>query len=238
MQSLINILRNTLYLRSLLFCAVFSKFLMEDESICSTSQSSSFCSLFLVIVIFCFSSLNLHQQPSSSSSWCFQSMNLENRLRATSKPLLNSTPRIISLRQSIFKPFCIKSKAWNILRNTCLPILSNFSSDAEKLLRASPSILFLHFLLLATCHQQTSQCVCECICLCVCHYCLCLCNCKSHCNSDLIEKLAACRQPTSFRQTFSAFSPIYHPPILLLVLLVWQQLRSQWLQYCANIPLH
>ena len=95
----------------------------------------------LVIVIFCFSSLNLHQQPSSSSSWCFQSMNLEKRLRATSKPLLNSAPRIISLRQSIFKPFCIKSKAWNILRNTCLPILSNFSSDAEKLLRASPSIL-------------------------------------------------------------------------------------------------
>ena len=111
----------------------------------------------LVIVIFCFSSLNLHQQPSSSSSWCFQSMNLEKRLRATSKPLLNSAPRIISLRQSIFKPFCIKSKAWNILRNTCLPILSNFSSDAEKSLRASPSILFL---LLATCHQQTSQCVC------------------------------------------------------------------------------
>ena len=101
-------------------------------------------------------------------------------------------------------------------------------------------LYFLHFLLLATCHQQTSQyvCVCECICLCVCHYCLCLCNCKSHCNSGLIEKLAACRQPTSFRQTFSAFSPIYHPPILLLVLLVWQQLRSRWLQYCANIPLH
>ena len=44
MQSLITILRNTLYLRSLLFCAVFSKFLMEDESICSTSKSSSFCS--------------------------------------------------------------------------------------------------------------------------------------------------------------------------------------------------
>ena len=87
-------------------------------------------------------------------------------------------------------------------------------------------------------NKPPSVCVCECICLCVCHYCLCLCNCKSHCNSGLIEKLAACRQPTSFRQTFSAFSPIYHPPILLLVLLVGQQLRSRWLQYCANIPLH
>ena len=87
-------------------------------------------------------------------------------------------------------------------------------------------------------NKPPSVCVCECICLCVCHYCLCLCNRKSSCNSGLIEKLAACRQPTSFRQTFSAFSPIYHPPILLLVLLVGQQLRSRWLQYCANIPLH